>query len=222
LQVSEKTKESHWEQIYGTKYADAVSWYTPHLTRSLELIAEAALPLDAHIIDVGGGASTLTADLLERGYQNLTVLDLSAAALEKARASIGERSGSVRWVVGDVTTVDLPTATYDLWHDRAVFHFLTDPNDRAAYLRQVHHALKPGGRIIVATFGPDGPEKCSGLPVVRYDDVGLQAQFGSDFERLHCLEERHETPWGSEQAFVYCLCRRRDGVDPGKSRFDRL
>ena len=215
MQDPEKTQENHpdknhWEKVYGTRPVDAVSWYTPHLTRSLELIAEAALPLDAHIIDVGGGASTLAADLLDLGYTALTVLDLSASALASARASMGERAACVQWTVGDITTAPLPEATYDLWHDRAVFHFLTDPNDRAAYLRQVQHALKPGGRIIVATFGPDGPEKCSGLPVVRYDDVGLQAQFGADFERLHCLEERHETPWGSEQAFVYCLCRRKD------------
>ncbi len=205
--------EHHWDRVYDTKSVDAVSWYAPHLARSLELIAEAALPLDAHLIDVGGGASTLPTDLLDLGYHHMTVLDISASALDKARALAGDRSLSIRWVVGDITTVDLPEAAYDLWHDRAVFHFLTDPSDRAAYLRQVQRALKPGGRIIVATFGPDGPEKCSGLPVMIYDDVGLQAQFGADFERLHCVEERHETPWGSEQAFVYCLCRRKDVLE---------
>ena len=160
-------RDGHWNRVYEGKDVDAVSWYAPHLGKSLELIAAADLAPDAAIIDVGGGASTLPADLLE-----------------------------------------LPAERFDLWHDRAVFHFLTDEADRAAYLRQVSRALKPDGRVIVATFGPGGPEKCSGLPVVRYDDVGLQRQFGAQFERVQCLEESHETPWGSEQAFVYCLCRR--------------
>ncbi len=201
-------RDGHWNRVYEGKDVDAVSWYAPHLGKSLELIAAADLAPDAAIIDVGGGASTLPADLLELGYQDVTVLDIAQAAVDAARAGLGERADDVSWVVGDVTTVDFPAERFDLWHDRAVFHFLTDEADRAAYLRQVSRALKPDGRVIVATFGPGGPEKCSGLPVVRYDDVGLQRQFGAQFERVQCLEESHETPWGSEQAFVYCLCRR--------------
>lgn len=198
----------HWDEVYTKKAVDAVSWYRPHLDRSLELIAEAALSLDAPILDVGGGASTLPRDLLDRGYTDVSVLDISAAAIERAQEVVGADAARVHWLVGDVTTIALPAGRYALWHDRAVFHFLTDEAARAAYIDQVTRALAPGGRIIVATFGPDGPEKCSGLPVVRYDDAGLQRQFGAAFERMHCLEETHTTPWGSTQAFVYCLCRR--------------
>lgn len=201
-------RDAHWNQVYEARDAERVSWYAPHLSRSLELIDEARLGPRAAIIDVGGGASTLPADLLDRGYGDVTVLDIARSALDTARERLGDRADAVSWIVGDVTTVELPARRYDLWHDRAVFHFLTDEADRAAYLAQVSRSLRPGGRIIVATFGPEGPEQCSGLPVVRYDDAGLQRQFGSAFERVRCLEERHETPWGSEQSFVYCLCRR--------------
>lgn len=202
------TDKAHWDQVYDAKATDAVSWYAPHLAQSLALIDGADLPADAAIIDVGGGASTLPADLLKRGFADISVLDISTAALAKAKAEMGAPAADLKWLVGDITTVELPPASYDLWHDRAVFHFLVDPADRAAYIAQVQRALKPGGRIIVATFGVDGPEKCSGLPVVRYDDAGLIAQFGAVFERIECLQETHTTPWGSAQAFVYCLCRR--------------
>lgn len=204
------SRERHWDRVYETKGPDAVSWYAPHLERSLELIELAGLPASAAIIDVGGGASTLPEDLLDRGFGDITVLDISAKALEAARARLGERAGRVTWAVGDVTRVELPAARYDLWHDRAVFHFLTDAADRRAYVRQVLRALKPGGRIIVATFGPRGPEKCSGLDVVRYDDRSLLRQLGPSFERVRCVEDRHVTPWGTEQEFVYCLGRRLD------------
>jgi SAM-dependent methyltransferase len=204
------TNEAHWNRVYETKAADRVSWYAPHLEQSLALIGQAALPKDAAIIDVGGGASTLPTDLLALGYTNVAVLDIAQAAIDKAKAQLGARSAEIRWLVGDVTTVPLAEGAYDLWHDRAVFHFLTDERDRAAYVRQVERALRPGGRVIVATFGPGGPDACSGLPVVRYDDPGLVAQFGGVFERLHCLEQTHTTPWGSTQSFVYCLCRRRE------------
>ena len=209
--------QAHWERVYQTKAVDAVSWYTPHLATSLELIGEAGLSPSASMLDVGAGASTLAADLLDQGFTDLTVVDLSATALERARearraaqlARGVDRPDPVRDLVGDIRTVALPAGAFDLWHDRAVFHFLTAPEDQAAYLRQAHHALRPGGRIIVATFGPDGPEMCSGLPVVRYSDEALQACFGSAFERVRCVRETHATPWGTAQAFVACLCRRR-------------
>lgn len=201
--------EQHWNRVYQTKPSDAVSWYAPHLARSLELIDEAGLAPTAALIDVGGGASTLPADLLDKGFSNITVVDISSAAVAAARVQLGERADAVKWIVGDVTRVALPESAFDLWHDRAVFHFLTDEADRQAYLGQVLRSLKPGGRIIVATFGPKGPERCSGLEVIRYDDEALLRQFGSLFQRLHCIEDRHTTPWGSEQEFVYCLCRRR-------------
>ncbi len=200
--------EQHWNRVYDTKDTEAVSWYAPSLGTSLELISEAGLDAGAAVIDVGGGASTLPAELLDRGFTEVTVLDISASALDKARAQLGPRAQQVRWVAGDVTSVELPDAAYDLWHDRAVFHFLTQEVDQDAYIRQVSRALKPGGRLVVATFGASGPEKCSGLPVARYDDQALVKRFGDCFERLRCLEDTHVTPWGASQLFTYCLCRR--------------
>lgn len=205
------SREDHWNAVYTKKSADGVSWYTPHLERSLELIDGLELPPSATIIDVGGGASTLPEDLLARGYRHIDVLDISQEALRVGRERLGERAGDLRWIVGDVTTEALVPGRYDLWHDRAVFHFLTEETDRMAYTAQVRRALKPDGWLIVATFGPRGPQKCSGLPIVRYDDASLIAQFGGEFERMRCCDDTHRTPWETEQAFVYCLCRRSDG-----------
>lgn len=202
------SREDHWNAVYTKKSADGVSWYTPHLERSLELIDGLELPPSATIIDVGGGASTLPEDLLARGYRHIDVLDISQEALRVGRERLGERAGDLRWIVGDVTTEALVPGRYDLWHDRAVFHFLTDAADRARYVAQVQRSLKPGGWIVMATFGVRGPEKCSGLPVQRYDEDSLTATLGEDFERLRFIEESHTTPWGSEQAFVYGLFRR--------------
>ena len=200
------TKE-HWNSIYGRKGADQVSWYRPHLDRSLQFIAEARLSKHAAIIDVGGGASTLVDDLLAQGFENLTVLDLSEGAIAQSKARLGPRALGVHWLVGDVTTMDLPEHGFDFWHDRAVFHFLTEDSDRTRYVAAVRHALKPGGHIVVATFGLEGPERCSGLPVVRYSPEGIHAQFGSQFAKTGSDDEVHHTPWGSEQEFVYCYCR---------------
>src|SRR5262245_3535495 len=197
----------HWDAVHERKGADEVSWYRPHLDRSLQFIDAARLPKQAAIIDVGGGASTLVDDLLDRGFADVTVLDLSARALARSQARLGERAARVTWLVGDVTELALPAYRYDLWHDRAVFHFLTEPDARARYVQAVRHALKPNGHIVVATFAPEGPERCSGLPVVRYDATGIHAQFGHDFERVGSNEETHHTPWGTEQEFVYCYCR---------------
>ena len=160
---------SHWEAVYRTKQPNEVSWYRPHLDVSLQLIDEAVPSRDAKIIDVGGGESTLVDDLLDRGYSNLSVLDLSSIALDVAKTRLGNRARAVNWLYGDVTTFAFASNEYDFWHDRAVFHFLTDPSDRAAYVRQVAHSVKSGGHVVVATFGPEGPTKCSGLNVVRYD-----------------------------------------------------
>jgi SAM-dependent methyltransferase len=159
-------------------------------------------------VDVGGGASTLVDDLLDRGYTNVTVLDLSATALDVARARLGDRAKAVRWLVGDATRAALPDASVDFWHDRAVFHFLREDEARARYVATARRALKPGARIVVATFGPNGPDKCSGLDVVRYDADGIHGAFGAAFEKLSSAEETHTTPWGAAQHFVYCYCRR--------------
>jgi ubiquinone/menaquinone biosynthesis C-methylase UbiE len=200
--------KSHWEEVYRTKSPDQVSWYRPHLDVSLRLIAGAAPDRGSALIDVGGGEATLVDDLVAQGYGDISVLDISEEAIEVAKARLGDAGKSVDWIVGDITNVDLPTNRYDLWHDRAVFHFLTDAAQRRAYVGQVARAVKPGGHVIVATFGPDGPEKCSGLEVVRYDSDGLHGEFGGRFQLLEHLTEVHETPWGAPQSFLYCFCRK--------------
>ena len=201
--------EDLWESVYQRKGAEKVSWFRPHLERSLEFIETACGAPDSAIIDVGGGASTLADDLLARGYSNVTVLDLSSSAIDAARARLGLRADQVRWLVDDVCTAALPERAFDFWHDRAVFHFLRDPEARQSYVEAVRRALKPGGHIVVATFGLDGPARCSGLDVVRYDADGLHAEFGNAFVKLGSCLELHKTPWGSEQQFVYCYCRAR-------------
>ncbi len=197
----------HWEQVYATKASTAVSWFQEHAELSMRLIHATGVSKDAPMIDVGGGASTLVDDLLSDGYSNVTVLDLSAKALGVAKQRLGVRADSVNWVEGDVTKLSLPVHAYDIWHDRAVFHFLTDPNDRHAYVQQVMRSVRPGGHVIVATFAEDGPEKCSGLPAVRYRPDSLHAEFGSAFQLLKHEKEVHNTPFGTEQKFVYCYCR---------------
>ncbi len=199
--------QEHWERVYGTKAPDQVSWFCPHLETSLRLIEQALTgSLDDAIADVGGGASTLVDDLLDRGYRNLTVLDISQGAIDVARKRLSERGEAVRWIRADVTQATFPLHSYDLWHDRAVFHFLTKPEDRDAYVRNVVTAVKPGGHVIVSTFGPEGPLKCSGLEVVRYDADSLRQQFGASFRLVESRKEIHETPFGTTQQFVYCYC----------------
>lgn len=198
--------KSHWDRIYRSRPVDTVSWYQPHALRSLELIRRVARNPDARILDVGGGASTLVDDLLDVGMECVSVLDISGSALEAARQRLGPRASAVRWIEGDITSVELEPASVDVWHDRAVFHFLTEPQDRAAYVRQVRRAVRPGGHVIIAAFSPEGPPQCSGLPVVRYAPEELHAQFGSTFELVEHQAEDHRTPSGAIQHFVYCLC----------------
>jgi 2-polyprenyl-3-methyl-5-hydroxy-6-metoxy-1,4-benzoquinol methylase len=197
----------HWESVYRTKRPTEVSWYRPHLEISLQLIEEAVANRDAHIIDVGAGESTLVDDLQARGYRNLYALDLSATALDVAKARLGANASRINWLCGDVRTFPFSSEQFDLWHDRAVFHFLTDPADRAAYVRQVARAVKPGGHVIVATFGPEGPTQCSGLDVMRYGPEALHDEFGSHFRLVKHRSELHQTPMGSTQQFTYCYCR---------------
>ncbi|HZQ61107.1 MAG TPA: class I SAM-dependent methyltransferase [Casimicrobiaceae bacterium] len=198
---------SHWEKVYGTRHADEVSWYRPHLETSLALIEQAAPDRAAHVIDVGGGESTLVDDLLARGYANVHVLDISRTALDVCKARLGDAAAKVQWLQGDVRTFAFAADAFDVWHDRAVFHFLTRPEDRAAYVRQVAHAVKRGGHVIVATFGPQGPHQCSGLDVMRYDAEGLHDQFGPAFELVKHSTELHRTPNGATQQFTYCYCK---------------
>jgi SAM-dependent methyltransferase len=200
--------KNHWDQVYSTKSADTVSWYQAHADQSLRLIQQSGLPLSASIIDVGGGASTLVEDLLAHGYTDLSVLDLSQAALSSVQRRLGVAAQQVRWIAGDITRVALPVHAYDLWHDRAVFHFLTDPAQRQAYVNAVLRAVKPGGHVIVATFAEDGPLQCSGLPVMRYRAEELHAEFGAPFTLLRHEREEHQTPAGTTQKFIYCYCRK--------------
>ena len=202
--------KEHWQAVYSQKAPDEVSWYRPHLDRSLAFIRSCGMTPDSRIVDVGGGASTLVDDLLAEGYDDLAVIDLADAALAVARERLGDRAAMVDWVVGDVTTELLPECSVDMWHDRAVFHFLTEESARSAYLGQVMRCVKPGGYVLVATFGLDGPEKCSGLPVARYDPEGIHAAFGNTFDKVGEAAEVHETPSGGVQSFVYCFCRRTD------------
>lgn len=199
--------KEHWNQVYITKAPTEVSWYAPHLERSLELVVQSTPDKDAHIIDIGGGEATLVDDLLDLGYTRVKVLDISEAALAVAQNRLGSRKSTVDWIAGDILSVKLPENTYHVWHDRAVFHFLTDPIQRAIYVQQVKKSMKSGGYVIVATFGPHGPLQCSGLDVVRYDANELHAQFGGSFQLIRHAEEHHSTPFGTIQQFVYCYCK---------------
>lgn len=197
----------HWETIYSSKSATEVSWFQEEAELSLALISEVAPDPAARILDVGGGASRLVDGLLRKGYGNVTVLDLSAAALEQARARLDDAGSRVLWLEADIRTIELEPAATDVWHDRAVFHFLTSEEDRQRYVQQVRHAVRPGGYVLVATFADDGPERCSGLEVARYSAGALHAEFGDAFRLVRSEREEHVTPWGATQRFVYCLCR---------------
>lgn len=200
-------RREHWENVYNTRAPDAVSWYRPHLETSFGLIGRVCPGRKCSVIDVGGGEATLVDDLVEAGYGDVTVLDLSEKALLVARERLGARAAAVNWVQGDITLARLEPARYDVWHDRAAFHFLTSPADRQRYVSQVAWSVRPGGHVIVATFGPQGPDMCSGLPVARYDAAGLHHQFGAKFRLMESSTEIHATPFGTTQQFVYCLCR---------------
>jgi 2-polyprenyl-3-methyl-5-hydroxy-6-metoxy-1,4-benzoquinol methylase len=199
--------KTHWEKVYTTKSPEAVSWYRAHLETSLALIERAADAHSASIIDIGGGESTLVDDLLLRGYTNLTILDVSQTAIDVTKRRLGSAAEQVNWLTADIVEIELKPSTYDLWHDRAVFHFLTAPERRIAYIRQVARAVKPGGHVIVSTFGPEGPTKCSGLEVMRYDADSLHGEFGTRFRLLESSKELHQTPLGTTQQFLYCYCR---------------
>lgn len=201
--------QKHWSHIYETKAVDDVSWYQLHPERSLAYIQQTAIGLNEPIIDVGAGASTLVDHLVAAHYTDITLLDLSAEALEIARKRVGNTEAHLSWIAGDITTAELPKEHYAVWHDRAVFHFLTDPLLKKRYVEQVLHAVKPNGHVIIATFALDGPQKCSGLDVAQYDAPSLHHVFGDHFDLIDSTKETHHTPWGSEQRFVYCYCRKQ-------------
>ena len=201
--------KSHWESIYKTRSPNDVSWYTPHLEKSLQVIRGIGLPKDARVIDIGGGASTLPDDLLAEGYQNITALDISSEAFKVSKKRLGKISDSIQWLEADVTQASLKCSHYDLWHDRAVFHFLTKLEDRQKYVHNLSKALKPGGYALIATFGPNGPLKCSGLEIVRYSAQSLEKELGASFELEQSVTEIHKTPFDTTQEFFYGLFRKR-------------
>ena len=201
-------RREHWNRVYQTRAPDSVSWYQRRPDVSLELIAASGIAKDARIIDVGGGASVLVDHLLDLGYSKLAVLDVSGAALNASRSRLEARAAAVEWLEGDVTTFE-PPHRYALWHDRAAFHFLTDAGDRARYVATLRRALNPGGAVIIATFALDGPPKCSGLDVVRYDERSIAAELGAEFELREVRREAHVTPGKAEQQFHYFRFGRR-------------
>ncbi|MDB5609985.1 MAG: hypothetical protein JWP25_6885 [Bradyrhizobium sp.] len=205
--MSDVSRKVHWENVYSTKGEKEVSWFQENPAPSLELIVLAGLSADAAIIDIGGGASRLVDVLVERKIGQITVLDLSATALDAAKERLGDRGAGVKWVVADVTTWE-PSQTYDLWHDRAAFHFLTDASDRSAYVGHLKRAVRSGGYVIIGTFALDGPERCSGLPIMRYDAGILGKVLGADFELMDARRHDHATPWGAVQRFQFSTFRR--------------
>jgi trans-aconitate methyltransferase len=199
-------RREHWERVWRTKSPDQMSWYQPEPVISLQLIAAAGVARDGGIIDVGGGASLLADRLLDLGYSGIAVLDLSGAAMQASRARLGARAAAVAWFEADVTSFE-PPRRFALWHDRAVFHFLTGAEDRRRYVATLCRTLVPGGAVVISAFAPDGPPKCSGLEVMRHDEHSLAAELGPDFRLAESRRETHVTPWGAQQAFVYCRFR---------------
>ena len=205
--MSTSQRQDHWQNVYHTKSEHEVSWFQETPEVSLEMIRSVEVSTGASIIDIGGGSSRLVDCLLDSGFTSISVLDLSENALEASQARLGARSADVDWIVADVTAWQ-PSRTYDLWHDRAAFHFLTDKGDQAAYAECVHKAVKQGGFVIIGTFAPDGPERCSGMPVVRHDAVSLMNTLGNSFVLLNSLNHNHLTPGGTVQKFQFSLFRR--------------
>jgi len=208
-QVESQGGRAHWDQVHESKSPQEVSWIQEHPKLSLALIERAGIGLGAPILDVGGGVSHLVDHLLERGHSSISVLDISEAALDHTRRRLGPRAQQVNFIVGDALEVELPLGLR-LWHDRAVFHFLTTPEARARYAKRLGRCVAPGGYALMATFAEDGPERCSGLPVMRFSADALHAELGLEaFERLETRQEVHHTPAGREQRFQYLLLRRR-------------
>ena len=205
--MESESRQAHWENVYTSKGENEVSWFQESPAPSLALIAEIGAVPSSGIIDVGGGASRLVDHLIDRGFLDITVLDLSSAALEAAKSRLGKRAGHAQWLAADATTWQ-PSRSYDIWHDRGAFHFLTEERDRTAYIARLKHGLKIGGHAIIATFALDGPEKCSGLPVMRYDAARLGQTLGAGFKLLQSFGNDHATPWGSHQQFQFSVFQR--------------
>ncbi|MGV3719762.1 MAG: class I SAM-dependent methyltransferase [Actinomycetota bacterium] len=204
---AEQSRQAHWDEVYAGKGADELSWHQDEPSLSLALISAVAPGPQASVIDVGGGNSVLVDRLLALGYATVTVLDISPKALDQSKARLGELGRRVRWEVADVTQA-ASLGCFDVWHDRAVFHFLTREEDRQRYVALAERSIATGGHLIMVTFALDGPERCSGLPVCRYDAASLARVFANGFELVSARDETHLTPWGAPQKFTYCVLRR--------------
>ncbi len=200
-------RKQHWENIYQTKSPDEVSWFQPKPETSLSFFSAHGVPLSAAIIDIGGGDSLLADHLLDLGYRDITVLDISAAAVERAKKRLGARAGKVKWIVADIADFT-PAKTYDVWHDRAAFHFLTNEKDIAVYLETARQAVKPEGVLIMGTFSEQGPKKCSGIEIRQYSAATLNERMKPYFEQIECFTVDHRTPFDTVQNFVFCSFRR--------------
>lgn len=200
-------RKEHWENIYQTKELTEVSWYQPTPVTSLDYFKQFDVPLSAKIIDIGGGDSFLVDHLLELGYKDITVLDISSAAIDRAKQRLGERASEVKWIVADASEFT-PTEQYDFWHDRAAFHFLTDEQEITNYTQTAHQNINPEGVIVIGTFSEQGPTKCSGIDIKQYSEITLTDRFGKLFKKIDCKTIDHNTPSGSIQNFVFCSFRR--------------
>ena len=203
-----RDRKAHWENVFTTKDTTGTSWFQPYPVTSVAFLDKFDLPASAHVIDIGAGDSRLVDVYVDRGFAGIYVLDISAAALDKAKARLGERAEKVRWIVSDVTEFDAPVP-FDFWHDRAAFHFLTDDDQVKRYVEIAAASIRPGGYLVLGTFSEHGPDRCSGLPVRQYSDASMSARFDPYFERLRCVTETHETPGHALQEFVFCSFRRR-------------
>ena len=201
-------QKDHWQQVYSTRQTESLGWYKPHLATSISWIKALNLDVEDPVIDIGGGASTLVDDLLELGHRSITVLDISDNATSTARRRLAKKAELVTWLEGDITSIDLPTNYYALWHDRAVFHFLTEQEQQQKYRHNLLTSLKPGGYLVIGTFAPEAPAICSGLPVQRYSQEQLVKVLGEEFELMRHQKELHITPGGVEQMYIYCQFRK--------------
>ncbi len=208
MSIEPGQRQAHWDAVYERKAITEVSWYEPSPQTSLQFIRDSGILVSEPIIDVGGGASFLVNELLSAGYRDLTVLDVSASVLRKLQERLGPRAQDVTLLHRDITAFE-PERRYALWHDRAVFHFLVEREDRQRYVNVLHQALQPKSHLVIAGFGPSGPDRCSGLPTMRYDDRGLAAELGADFQLAASSLVTHHTPWNSAQQFLYCRFERR-------------
>jgi ubiquinone/menaquinone biosynthesis C-methylase UbiE len=197
------TTKAHWENIFATKAENEVSWFQPYPKTSIEFFELFNLPLDANIIDIGGGESHLVDIFLDKGYKNIYVLDISENALERSKKRLGDKAGAVHWIVSDVTDF-IPEIKFDFWHDRAAFHFLTSEEKIDTYVNTAENSITPNGYLILGTFSENGPEKCSGLEIKQYSESSMSNRFEKSFERIKCITEEHQTPFNTTQAFLFC------------------